>query len=88
MVWTPDGAGTGLWTDPALSDSQQFAEVADRVHEAVVEGRWHAGLSTAWPPCPRHPDTHPLGVELRGEEVLWTCPSDRQGVCRVGQLSC
>jgi hypothetical protein len=88
MVWTPDGSGTGILVDEALPDHQQQALVADEVHEAVVEGRWSAGLSTSWPPCPWHPDSHPLEVRLRDTDVVWACPRGGRAVCPVGQLDC
>ena len=88
MVWTPDGSGTGIWIDGALADHELLVEICDKVQEAVTDWRWHAGLSTAWPPCPWHPSSHPLGVGLRGTQVVWSCPSDQQVACQIGQLTC
>ena len=88
MIWTPDGAGTGVRIKEGGHELDQLADVFDQVHELVVEGRWNAGLSTSWPPCPAHPDRHPLGVELRGTQIFWACPIDGQALCPVGQLAC
>ncbi len=88
MIWTPGGSGVGVWIDdPNGLDDQQW-RVADGIHEAVVEGLWSAGRSTAWPPCPQHPDTHPLEVSVHDHEVVWACPISGDRVAEVGSLTC
>lgn len=91
MLWTPDGAGTGIWfgdqQDQQGVDHRPW-RVADAVHEAVVEGLWSAGRSTAWPPCPAHPDTHPLEVGVQAGRIVWACPTSGERVAEVGGLTC
>lgn len=88
MVWMPNGSGTGVRINDAGSELEQLADLSDQVHEAVVEGRWSEGLSTSWPPCPSHPDRHPLNITIAGTAVVWACPSSGQVLCPVGQLTC
>ena len=75
-----DGARTGV--DPALP----FLEFASQVHDWAVEDLWARRLPTNWPPCPLHPDTHPLTVAAHGERVVWQCLSSGEEIAEVGSL--
>lgn len=89
MVWTPDGAGTGILVgEPgAPVDVEALYLASDAVHDAVIEARWAMGLSVAWPPCPWHPGGHLLVLRVRDGEVVWACSTQGTVARRLGELS-
>lgn len=74
--------GTRVGIDPALP----LAELTSQVQDWAVEDLWARRLPTNWPPCPLHPDTHPLTVAAHGERVVWECPSGAEEIAEVGSL--
>lgn len=85
MLWGRDGTGMGVSVDPAEPQVDRVARVADQVQEWVIEERW-GNAATNWPPCPRHPQTHPLTAAVVGDVATWTCPADGMPISPVGQL--
>ena len=85
-VWQDDGSGTGVFVDPEAPDAESAAHVADVVHGAAVEALWGQGRDTAWPPCPEHPEAHPLVVAEGDPEPCWTCPRSGAVHAPVGSL--
>ncbi|MGY1841300.1 MULTISPECIES: hypothetical protein [unclassified Modestobacter] len=85
MLWSADGSGQGVAVSLGQPYDQQVAEVADTVQEWAIEALW-ASRPTNWPPCPRHPATHPLAATLRDGEAVWACPRDGVAVSAVGAL--
>jgi hypothetical protein len=86
FLYTRDGFGQGISVALGQPPHQQVAELADRVQEWAVEALWFLGRPTNWPPCPRHPRSHPLAaVESRGRAV-WRCPADSIEIAAVGGL--
>ncbi len=77
--------GTGVSVVLGAPFPEQLAHVADQVHDWAVEELWGTA-STSWPPCPEHPDRHPLVVRRAGDGVTWACPTSGTAVCRVGEL--
>ena len=60
--------------------------LAFELQDWVIEQLWRCGQPTNWPPCPRHPSTHPLRPVDRGGAALWTCPADDIAVAEIGSL--
>ncbi|MBN1093622.1 hypothetical protein JKP75_14300 [Blastococcus sp. TML/M2B] len=84
-LWSADGSGTGVSVVLGAPLPEQLAHVADQVHDWAVEELWGTAR-TSWPPCPEHPDSHPLVVRRAGDDVTWACPRSGTTVCRVGEL--
>jgi hypothetical protein len=84
LVWVrlASGSAVGLWLGPPEeTDVERRLRVVDAAHEAVVEDMPSLGRPTNWPPCPEHPDSHPLVVGRYGADVSWVCP--RGGATRI-----
>lgn len=85
MMWSPDGSGMGLSVSRAAPEFERIATVTDQIQEWAIEELWGGG-PTNWPPCPRHPDNHPMTVSTSGAAALWTCPADEVAIVPVGEL--
>ncbi|MGY1842204.1 hypothetical protein [Modestobacter sp. SYSU DS0875] len=85
MLWRADGSGQGVAVTLGQPLDEQVVEVADRVQEWAIEALW-GSRPTNWPPCPRHPTTHPLTPTLQDGEAVWACPRDTGVVSPVGGL--
>ncbi|RBY87171.1 hypothetical protein DQ244_17760 [Blastococcus sp. TBT05-19] len=85
MLWHSDGSGSGISVVLDRPAAEQVAHVTDVVHDWVVEELWGTA-PTNWPPCPGHPESHPLEVRRSGDAVEWVCPADGTAVRRVGDL--
>jgi len=64
----------------------RIAKVAEQVQQWVIEDLWPAA-APIWPPCPNHPDTHPLWVSMIRGIATWTCPRDGTAIAPVGSLT-
>lgn len=84
------GHGHGVSVGDGDSPARRVAEAADRVQEWAIDELWGTGPA-AWPPCPLHPNTHPLWVRVdgqgAGERAVWACPAESVAVAAVGTLS-
>lgn len=90
-IWMPDGSGIGLSAQIVEgSDEEAFTEavaaLAETVQEAVIECVSMRNGSSTWPPCPAHPDRHPLVVAVHGHAVMWDCPNTERPVAPLGKL--
>jgi hypothetical protein len=85
MVWSPDGSGTGVRVDLGLPEFERIAMVADQVQDWAIDELWGTA-STNWPPCPRHPSSHPMRVSTSDARAVWMCPADEVAVVPVGEL--
>jgi hypothetical protein len=85
MLYGDDGGGMGVFVRLDEPLPEQVARVSDQVHDWAVEELW-GRRPTNWPPCPRHPGTHPMAVSLRNDVPTWVCPRDGTPVGRVGEL--
>jgi hypothetical protein len=86
MLWSEDGSGVGVFVLVDEPAADQLTRVADTVHDWVLD-ELRGTDAVAWPPCPRHPGSHPLEVATGPDgEPAWTCPRDRTPVCRIGEL--
>jgi hypothetical protein len=85
MVLSPDGAGTGVHVNRYDPMHEQIAAMADQVQEWAIE-ELQLSNRTNWPPCPRHPTTHPLGATTWRGKAVWACPADGAVIVAVGSL--
>ncbi len=84
MMWSADGSGSGLSVRRAVEPAERVANAADQVQEWVIEDQlWNSGR-TNWPPCPNHPDNHPLQATVVESHAMWTCPTDRSVARPIG----
>jgi hypothetical protein len=85
-LYASDGSGTGIWMELDQPQSTRVAALADQVQEWAVEALWTLGRPTNWPPCPHHPDGHPLAAEERTGRAVWVCPVLGGEVSAIGEL--
>jgi hypothetical protein len=85
-LYSPDGSGQGVFVMTGEPRSQQIASVADQVQEWAVEELCSVGRPANWPPCPRHPSSHPLSAVVQGGQAVWTCPATGREVSEIGRL--
>jgi hypothetical protein len=89
LVWVrlASGSAVGVWLGAAdETDLERRLRVLDVAHEAVVEDLPSLGRPTNWPPCPEHPDNHPLVISGDGPDVAWACPRGGSTRIPVGHL--
>lgn len=86
MLWSSDGSGMGVIVSRAAPLSERVAAAADQVQEFVIEELWRLAASTNWPPCPRHPSTHPMRAMVLSEVAVWVCPVEDTRGAAVGTL--
>ena len=85
MLRGRNGYGMGVMIMLTAPEADRIASATERVQEFVIEELWYDS-PTNWPPCPRHPVTHPLRVEVRDGAATWVCPRDQVTVALVGSL--
>ncbi|WP_146197026.1 hypothetical protein [Serinibacter arcticus] len=78
-------AGTGVAVALGASEPERVARVADVVQEWWIEELW-ATSPTNWPPCPEHPDSHPLQAVVAVERAVWACPTGGRVHHEIGAL--
>ncbi|OPF78132.1 hypothetical protein VT50_0220060 [Streptomyces antioxidans] len=86
MLWAPDGSAQGLTSPVGGTAAELLAHLADQVQGWAVEALWSEGASAVWPPCPTHPDTHPLTATVSTDTAVWVCPKTGATVARIGEL--
>jgi hypothetical protein len=86
MLSSPYGSGIGIHVDADAPGAERVAIVADQVQERVIEELW-GQAATNWPPCPNHPDGHPLSASPGDGIAVWVCPHDGMPFSLVGSLS-
>lgn len=84
MVWEPAGSGTGIYIDQGLPAVEQIVWVADQVQEVAIEALWFAGRQVSWPPCPTHPNSHPLDAALVSSRAVWRCRASGDVISEIG----
>ncbi|MFC3573567.1 hypothetical protein ACFOZ0_09845 [Streptomyces yaanensis] len=85
-LYAPDASGWGVYVWPDSRPGARLAEIADRVQDWAVEALWAEGASAVWPPCPAHPDTHPLTATVVEGKAVWACPRSGVAVAFIGEL--
>ena len=73
MTWWPDGSGAGIHVSRTDPLPERVAQLGDQFIVHQVEALWAAGRSPVWPPCPLHPDSHPLRATLMNGAAVWQC---------------
>ena len=86
MLRSPDGSASGVRMRLSAAESDRIAEIADQVQEWAIEELW-GDADTNWPPCPQHPDTHPLTASSSQGVASWECPVNGTPVCAIGSLA-
>lgn len=87
FLYAADGSGMGIWIHLGQPASTQVAALAEQVQEWAVEALWLLGRSTSWPPCPQHPDSHPLAAVERAGRAVWVCPATATEAGEIGTLA-
>jgi hypothetical protein len=85
MLWSQDRSGVGVYVSRSASAPDRVAMVTDQVQDWAIEQLW-GRAATNWPPCPRHPGTHPMRVSVRDEVAVWTCPAGGAAITPVGTV--
>jgi hypothetical protein len=80
------GAGQGVSLMVSAGEAYRIYCVADQVQQWAIDELW-PGSPTNWPPCPTHPNSHPLVAEIVGEVAVWMCPADSMPVAPIGALA-
>jgi hypothetical protein len=82
ILWAQDGSGTGIQVDLGDSAADQIAELANVVQDIVVKDF----LLTPWPQCPLPFLGHPLLASAEQDSAVWTCPTTKSTIAKVGTL--
>lgn len=85
MLGSADGTAAGVYATRSAAQAERVAEVAGRVQEWAIEELWRDSR-TNWPPCPRHPASHPMRAQVCHGVAVWQCPADDVDVVPVGRL--
>lgn len=86
MTIVTKDSGMGFSVLREASPAERIASAADQVQEFVIEFQLWGTAPTNWPPCPRHPHSHPLTPEAVRDTATWLCPTDRAFIAEVGAL--
>jgi hypothetical protein len=81
-----DGSAVGVWIDLTQSPVERLVAMTDQVQEWVVEVLPGIGRPSNWPPCPVHPDSHPLNPVEKNGRAVWVCPTLRAEQFAIGSL--
>ena len=87
MLYAADGSGAGVSTWVGSPLPTQVAALADQVQDWAVEALWSLHRPTNWPPCPRHPGSHPLAAGEIDGRAVWICPADQIEVSAIGGVA-
>ncbi|MBS2939612.1 hypothetical protein KDN32_17875 [Nocardioides sp. J2M5] len=86
MMWDAGGSGAGVSVLRSAAIEESIAWAAEQVQDWAIENQLWGTAPTNWPPCPGHPDAHPLQPRATPDGAVWTCPKDRVVVAPVGDL--
>ncbi|MGC4745065.1 hypothetical protein ACLQ28_05305 [Micromonospora sp. DT201] len=87
FLYASDGSGQGISIDLGLPAVTQVVALADQVQDWAVEALWSLGRATNWPPCPHHPESHPLAAVVRADRAVWACPTLGTEIGEIGTLA-
>lgn len=85
MMWSADGSGSGVSVRRAAPLAERVAHAADQVQEWAIEDQLWGSALTNWPPCPNHPESHPLQASVAETNAMWVCPADHSPVSPIGE---
>lgn len=85
MLFSDDSNGAGFRVRLGGPAADRIADVADQVQDWVID-ELMGTTATNWPPCPHHPDSHPLRAAVHDGVATWLCPSDATPFSPVGSL--
>jgi hypothetical protein len=83
---SPHIASMGVWFVEGMSSDEAVAEVAGIVQEVVIKELWRSDLPVSWPPCPLHPNAHPLEAGVVAGRSVWRCPKSSAEIVEIGSL--
>ncbi|WP_327033356.1 hypothetical protein [Micromonospora ureilytica] len=86
FLYASDGSGHGISIYLGLSAVTQIVTLADQVQDWAVEALWSLGRATNWPPCPQHPNSHPLAAVVHADRAVWACPTAGTDISEIGTL--
>jgi len=86
MLHSTDGSASGVRVTRSAPPAERVAMAADQVQEWAIEELWPQGRSN-WPPCPRHPTSHPMRTTVGQGVAGWQCPADDVVVAAIGELA-
>jgi len=82
-----DDTSVGVWIDLDQTPVERLVAITDQVQDWVVETLPGIGRPSNWPPCPVHPDGHPLQPVERESRGVWVCPVVEVEVCEIGSIN-
>lgn len=85
MLRSADGGAMGVRVTRSAPAAERVAMAADQVQEWAIEELWPSGRNN-WPPCPRHPTSHPMRATAGRAVAGWRCPADDVVVVAIGEL--
>jgi hypothetical protein len=93
MLLAPKGFGRGLRIDCGDSEVERVVSAAAQIQEWAIEDALWPSSSTNWPPCPHHPNNHPMLAATRDQLAVWQCPTNGTTVslthrCKWARSSC
>ncbi|MFD4180202.1 hypothetical protein [Rhodococcus sp. NPDC058514] len=80
------GGGAGVYVVLADPPIDRIVKATDDAQDIAIEEAWSKGAPTNWPPCPYHPNGHPLRARAIEGVPTWVCPTAATPVCAVGSL--
>ncbi len=88
VTLTVDGrSSVGVVVNAGQSAEERLVIAADLIQDWLVESLADAGLSAVWPPCPEHPDSHPLTAAVDERGGVWKCPGSGTVVADIGSFA-
>jgi hypothetical protein len=85
-LYAADGTGVGVQIAVDQPAHVQIAALADQIQDWAVEELCSVGRPAVWPPCPRHPASHPLAAVVDNERAVWRCPRSGRAMADIGAL--
>lgn len=80
---TADGrSSAGIAINEAQSRQERLTSAASQVQDWLVERLAEHAFEPIFPPCPEHPQSHPLNPEAGN----WVCPRSRNVIAAIGSL--
>jgi hypothetical protein len=85
MLWSSNGSGTGVYISRSATEPDRTAMITDQIQDWAIEQLWGES-ATNWPPCPNHPESHPMKASTREGVARWVCPTDGMPFSPIGDL--
>ena len=86
MADEDNDSAVGIYTVRDAGHADNVASVADQVQDFASEVLALVTGNSTWPPCPQHPDRHPLEARVVAGDAVWRCPVGGAVAAPVGHL--